>query len=167
MAEEKMPSVIEIAEKLRKQYIEKAAEVADSTDPEAVVKSVIDDLEMRKREVAMKLLGIDTSWGRHEVRQASVFQKYLDDKAHDYITAWLGDAIKTTLEDPNLKGKFMNDCRAAVRKQFKESVDWRIKRAVEVAVDNMKRDILNKVANEFREELGLPTKTADQEEIND
>lgn len=157
--------IVGVAEKLRARYVETASSVADKADPEAVVKAVLDDLEASKRHVMMTLLGLDNSWGRYEVKRDSVFADYINAKGRQTIQEWVDAALQPVLQNQKARDKFERDVQAAVRRKFEESISWNVERAIQAEALALQAAVFNKVANEYREQLGLPTKTVDQENI--
>jgi predicted ATP-grasp superfamily ATP-dependent carboligase len=152
-------TVHEIADKLKDAFVVVATERADRTEAEAVVGEIIRDLEAQKREVTMKLLGLDSRWGKWEVdhcngRQSPITE-YLASEGRDLVKAWVNDAVKEVFT-ADAKDKFMKECKKAILNELKNvSGSYETREYVESLVSDIRTTLVKEAAKELRSELGL------------
>lgn len=156
----------EIAEKMRAKFIEAASATANDVVADQVVESITDDLNKQKREVTLRLLGLDNRWGKWEVDHCngreSPITKYLTAQAANVIAAWVNDAVKEVLTT-EMQAKIMRDAKGAIRKELNDLVQnatagYHLNQRAKPFLD----DLMQKAADEVREELGLPKHTGDE-----
>ena len=155
-------SIKEFAAKMREKSIVAATEVANDTQADQVAESLIKDLNAQKREVTLKLLGLDNRWGRWEVdhcngRQSPITE-YLARGVQEEVMKWVNEAVIEVLTEER-KLKIKNTAKAAIRKEIEDQVvnktaSYRLKEFVEPIIKSM----MEQSADEVREELGLETK---------
>ena len=154
-------TVKEIADKLKDAFTVVATERADRTEAEAVVGEIIRDLEAQKREVTMKLLGLDNRWGTWEVdhcnNRSSPITDYLASEGRDLLKAWVNEAVKE-LFTTAYKDKFMKDCRAALLRDLKDISGYKMREYTEITVSGIRMALMEDAAKELRAELGLISK---------
>lgn len=166
MAKETLPdtplrkaTVQEIAAKFKDMFAEVSTERADRADAEAVVGEIIRDLEAQKREVTMKLLGLDNRWGKWEVDhcngRTSPVTEYLASEGRDLIKAWVNEAVKEVMT-ADAKDKFMKQCRAALIEDLKDiTSSYKVREYAESIVKDLRMQLMKQAAKELRAELGL------------
>lgn len=151
-------TVKEIADKLKDAFTVVAAERADRTEAEAVVGEIIRDLEVQKREVTMKLLGLDNRWGKWEVDhcngRTSPITEYLASEGCDLIKAWVNEAVKEVFTTA-YKDRFMKDCKSALLRDLKNISGYKIREYTESTVSEIRMALMEDAAKELRAELGL------------
>lgn len=151
-------TVKEIADKLKEAFTVVATERADRTEAEAVVGEIIRDLEVQKREVTMKLLGLDNRWGKWEVDRCngrtSPVTEYLASEGRDLIKAWVNEAVNEVFTT-TYKDKFMKDCKAALVRDLKDLSDYKTREYTESVVSGIRMALMEDAAKELRAELGL------------
>jgi hypothetical protein len=152
-------TVHEIADKLKDAFVVVATERADRTEAEAVVGEIIRDLEVQKREVTMKLLGLDNRWGKWEVDhcngRTSPTTDYLASEGRDLVKAWVNEAVKEVFT-ADAKDKFMKECKKAILNELKNvSGSYKTREYVESLVSDIRTALVNEAAKELRAELGL------------
>ena len=157
----------EIAEKMRVKFIEAASATANDAVADQVVESIVADLNKQKRDVTLRLLGLENKWGDkwevdHCNGRESQITKYLTAGATGVIKAWVNDAVKEVLTT-ELQTKVMRDAKSAIKKELDDLVrnttsGYYFKQRAEP----MFNDLMQKAADEVREELGLPKHTGDE-----
>lgn len=159
-------TVQEIAAKFKDMFVEVATERASRDDAEAVVAEIVRDLEAQKREVTMKLLGLDNRWGKWEVdhgnNRSSPITDMIASEGRDLIKAWVNEAVKEVLT-ADAKDKFMKQCKAALVKDLKDITgSYSVREYAETTVKQIRMRFMEEAAKELRAELGLISKEQDQ-----
>lgn len=152
-------TVKEIADKLKDAFVVVATERADRTEAEAVVGEVIRDLEAQKREITMKLLGLDNRWGRWEVDhcngRSSPITDYLASEGRELVKAWINEAVKEVFT-ADAKDTFMKNCKKALANDLKDiSGSYKLREYTESLVSDIRKSLMEDAAKELRVELGL------------
>lgn len=148
------------AHKLRSAVAVAASRMADETDAMEVTREVIKDLNSSKREVAVKLLGLNNSWGKWEVDHCngrkSPIGDYLDIECKELIAEWVREAVKEVLT-AEYKDKFKTQIKGALKKEVAERVS-RNSNMWEHG-ERIAQNMLSEVADELRVELGIKEPT--------
>lgn len=152
-------TVQEIAAKFKDMFVEVATERADRADAESVIGEIIRDLEAQKREVTMKLLGLDNRWGKWEVDhcngRTSPITDYLAAEGKDLVKSWVNEAVKEVLT-ADAKDKFMKQCRAALIKDLKDiTSSYQVREYSDSVVKDLRMKLMKEAAADLRAELGL------------
>jgi hypothetical protein len=152
-------TVSEIADRLKDAFVVVATERADRTEAEAVVSEIISDLEAQKREVTMKLLGLDSRWGKWEVDRTNSRQSpltdYLASEGKEKIKMWVRQAVDEVLT-PDAKDKFMKECKRALLNELKDmSGSYKTREYVGEIITGIRRALVDQAAKELRAELGI------------
>lgn len=152
-------TVKEIADKLKDAFVEVATERADRTEAEAVIGEVIRDLEAQKRDVTMKLLGLDNRWGKWEVDhcngRTSPITEYLASEGRDLVKAWVNEAVKEVFT-ANAKDTFMKNCKKALTDDLKDiGGSYQLREYTASLVSDIRMALMEDAAKELRAELGL------------
>jgi hypothetical protein len=152
-------TVSEIADRLKDAFIVVATERADRTEAEAVVSEIISDLEAQKREVTMKLLGLDNRWGKWEVdhtnNRQSPLTDYLASEGKEQVRMWVRQAVDEVLT-PDAKDKFMKECKKALLADIKQIAgSYKTREYVDEMITGIRRALLDQAAKELRTELGI------------
>jgi hypothetical protein len=149
----------EMAAVLKAKFVQAVTEVANDAHAESVTEQIINDLNVQKRQVTLRLLGLEDKWGKWEVDHCngreSPITKYLADGAEKTIKQWVNDAIKEVLTT-ELKDKVMQDAKKAIHKEVQELVrrelnGYELNRKAAPIIDAW----LNQAADEVRRELGV------------
>jgi hypothetical protein len=152
----------EIAEVIKAKFVTAASEVANDAHGESVAKEIVNDLNAQKRDVTLRLLGLDNRWGKWEVDHCngreSPITKYLAAEAKETIRGWVNEAVQEVLTT-ELKSKVMKDAKSALRKGIEEHVrdntgSYRLGEQTKPIIDAL----FQRAADEVREELGLNKK---------
>ena len=152
----------EIAEVIKAKFVAAATEVANDAHGESVANEIVKDLNAQKRDVTLRLLGIDNRWGKWEVDHCngreSPITKLLAEQSKDVIRGWVNEAVQEVLTT-ELKSKVMKDAKAAVKREIEQHVRdntgaYRLNQQVEPIIDAL----FQQAADEVREELGLTKK---------
>lgn len=153
-----LPTVQEIAEELKTRFIECAAAAANEADVNQVMNAVIKDLNAAKREVTLKMMGLDNRWGKWEVDhcngRSSPISQYLNEECSRMIGEWVRASIKEVLTE-EMRGKMKKEIDAAFRNELREASGYRIRSQISDHVESFVNDILKGAADELREELQL------------
>lgn len=150
----------EIADKLKDAFAAVATERADRTEAEAVMSEVIQDLEAQKREITMKLLGLDNRWNKWEVdhcngRQSPI-SEYINKEGKDLVRDWINQAVKEVFT-ADVKDKFMKQCKTAITKELSDITgSYEMRQELNQLVTGVRMQLLRDAAKELRAELGLP-----------
>lgn len=153
-------TVKEIAAKFKDMFVEVSTERADRADAEEVVGEIIRDLEAQKREVTMKLLGLDNRWGKWEVNRSgsggtSPITEYLAAEGRDLVKSWVNEAVKEVLT-ADAKDKFMKQCKAAIIKDLKDTTSsYQVREYADSVVKDLRMKLMKEAAADLRKELGL------------
>jgi len=149
----------EIATKMREKFIVAATEVANDAVADQVAEKIIADLNVQKREVTLKLLGLDDRWGKWDVDhcngRSSPITQYLAAGAEKAIKEWVNEAVAEVLtEERRLKIK--NTAKAALKREVDTIVErqtnsYYLKERAEPIINAL----LERAAYEVRVELGL------------
>ena len=153
-----LPTVQEIAEGLKTRFIECAAAAANEADVNQVMNAVIKDLNAAKREVTLKMMGLDNRWGNWEVDRSngrnSPIVQYLNEECDQMIGEWVRTAVKEVLTE-ELRGKMKKEIDAAFRNALRDAAGYRLRSKIDDHVESFVSDIIKAAANELREELQL------------
>jgi hypothetical protein len=152
-------TVKEIADKLKDAFVEVANERADRTEASAVVGEIIRDLEAQKREVTMKLLGLDNRWGKWEVDHCngreSPITDYIASEGREMVKAWVNEAIKEVFT-ADAKDKFMKNCKVAITNELMDVTgSYKMREYTHSLISDIRMALVKEAANELRAELGL------------
>jgi hypothetical protein len=152
----------EIADKLRAKFIVAATEVANDAVADQVAESIISDLNVQKREVTLKLLGLDNRWGKWEVDhcngRSSPITQYLAAGAEEQVKAWVNEVVIEVLTEERKK-KIQDAAKAALKREIDTLVEKQTKGYyLEERAETLVNALLERAANEVRDELGLEFK---------
>ena len=98
-------------EVLHQQFFDAFEKANVKLDLESLTKETIAQLNKERREIVVKLLGFDDSWGKLEVDHCngrdreSIVGKYLRGQARVAVQAWMDKHLLVALE-AHIKGKF-------------------------------------------------------------
>ena len=98
-------------EALHQQFFEAFEKANVKLDSESLTREIIAQLNEERREIVLKLLGFDDSWGKLEVDRCngrdreSIVGKYLHGQARAAVQAWMDKHLLVALEK-HIKGKF-------------------------------------------------------------
>lgn len=166
-AEAEVMTARQMAAMLKTKFVQAVSDVANDAHAESVTEQIINDLNAQKRQVTLKLLGMDDRWGRWEVDHCngrnSPITEYLTESAEGTIRQWINDAVKEVLTT-ELKSKVMADAKKAIHKELQDMVrnemnPYSLRKKAAPVID----DWLQQAANEVREELGIPAKLGVEE----
>lgn len=152
-------TVKEIADKLKDAFVEVANERADRTEAAAVLGEVIRDLEAQKRDVTMKLLGLDNRWGKWEVDhcngRTSPITEYLASEGRDLVKSWVNEAVKEVFT-ADAKDTFMKNCKKALTNDLKDiGGSYQLREYTASLVSDIRKSLMEEAAKELRAELGI------------
>lgn len=152
-------TVKEIADKLKDAFVEVANERADRTEAAAVLGEVIRDLEAQKRDVTMKLLGLDNRWGKWEVDhcngRTSPITEYLASEGRDLVKSWVNEAVKEVFT-ADAKDTFMKNCKKALANDLKDiGGSYQLREYTASLVSDIRKSLMDEAAKELRAELGI------------
>jgi UDP-N-acetyl-D-mannosaminuronate dehydrogenase len=159
-ADAKPMNIPQIAQVLREKFVAVASEVANAAHPELVVQEVIKDLNEQKREVTLRLLGLDARYGKWEVDhcngRTSPITQYLEESTKELIKQWVNEAVTSVLTE-DFKHKTMTAARTALKKEIADIVRYDttgtgLRERAHGVVD----ELMRRVADEVRKELSLP-----------
>jgi hypothetical protein len=147
-----MPTMQEVAATLRERFVEVAGSVANDVNMEAVTHEVIKDLNASKREVTLKMLGMDNRWGKWEVdhcnSRSSPVQTLIDDACKEMVTTWVNDTIKEVLTDEmRLKTK------VAIKKAFIAEIGDRHSYHARKMVTDRAEGIVSRMVDDIKHEI--------------
>ena len=163
-AEAAMPTMTpkEIAEAIKAKFVTAATEVANDAHGESVAKEIVNDLNKQKRDVTLRLLGLENCWGGWEVdhcngRESPITQ-YLAEQSKETIRAWVNEAVQEVLTT-ELKSKIMTAAKGALKKEIERQVrdntgSYRLGEQAKPLINAL----FQQAADEVREELGLTKK---------
>ena len=153
----------EIAAVIKSKFVTAATEVANDAHGESVAKEIVKDLNAQKRAVTLRLLGLDSRYGRewevdHCNGRESEITRHLETESRETIRAWVNEAVQEVLTT-ELKSKIMKDAKAGLKKEIERQVRdntgaYRLGQQAEPII----KDLFQVAADEVREELGLNKK---------
>lgn len=153
----------EIAEVIKAKFVAAATEVANDAHGESVAQEIVKDLNAQKREVTLRLLGLDNRYGRewevdHCNGRESPITKYLAEESQETIRAWVNEAVQEVLTT-ELKSKIMTAAKGALKKEIERQVrdntgSYRLGEQAKPIINAL----FQNAADEVREELGLTKK---------
>jgi hypothetical protein len=152
----------EIATKMREKFIVAATEVANDAVAGQVAESIIADLNAQKREVTLKLLGLDDRWGKWDVDHCngrnSPITQYLAAGAEKAIKEWVNEAVVEVLTEER-KRDIKSTAKAALKREIDTIVEQQTKGyCMKERAETIINALLERAANEVRDELGLNLK---------
>jgi hypothetical protein len=152
------PTMQEIAVKLRDRFVEVAGSVANDVNMEAVTHEVIKDLNASKREVTLKMLGLDNRWGKWEVdhcnSRKSPVQSLIDDTCMEMVTTWVNDTIKEVLTD-EMKKKIKANIKAAFLSEIGDRHSYHARKMISEHAENIVTQMITDIKREIEVELGI------------
>lgn len=157
----------EIAAVLKAKFVQAVTEVANDAHAESVTEQIINDLNVQKRQVTLKLLGLEDRWGKWEVDHCngreSPITKYLAKGAEETIKKWVNEAVAEVLTT-ELKNKIMQDAKKAVHREVQNIVrnktsDYTLRQMADPIIEGW----FNKAADEVRRELGVEERFVKEE----
>ena len=159
MTEEKpQPTMKEVADRLRSQFIHVAGTVANEVDMESVTQEVIKDLNASKREVTLKLLGLDNRWGKWEVdhgnSRKSPVGDIISDECRAMVTQWVNDTIKEVLTD-EMKAKTKAHIKKAFIAEINDRHSYEHRRLVSSEASDIVTRMVADIKRECEVELGI------------
>lgn len=152
----------EMAAVLKAKFVQAVSEVANDAHAEAITEQIVNDLNKQKRQVTLRLLGLEDRWGKWEVDHCngreSPITKYLAEGARQTIQQWINEAVAEVLTT-ELKTKVMQDAKKAIHAEVKDIVHnktntYNLRELATPVIDEW----FTLAANEVREELGIATK---------
>lgn len=152
----------EIAEVIKAKFVTAATEVANDAHGESVAQEIVKDLNKQKREVTLRLLGLDSRYREWEVDHCngreSLITQYLAEQSKETIRAWVNEAVQEVLTT-ELKSKIMTAAKGALKKEIEQQVrnntgSYRLGEQVKPIINAL----FQNAADEVREELGLTKK---------
>ena len=156
--EKPQPDMSSIAAMLRNRFVDCAASAANEADVEQVMDVVIKDLNAAKREVTLKMLGLENRWGKWEVDHCngrnSPISAYLDEECKALVKEWVQSAVKEVLTK-ELKAKKKKEITDSIKSELANQASYSTRTMIMHAVENFNKQILDNVTNELRQELGL------------
>ena len=159
MTEKKpQPTMQDIAAQLRDKFIEAAGKTANDVDMSAVTMEVVRDLNASKREVTLKLLGLDNRWGKWEVDHCngrkSPVGELIDDACTELITQWVNDTIEEVLTT-EMRLKTKKHIKDAFLKEIADRNSYKTRELISNYANSFVATIVKEVKDEFEIELGI------------
>lgn len=158
----------EMAAVLKAKFVQAVTEVANDAHAESVTEQIINDLNAQKRQVTLKLLGLEDRWGGkwevdHCNNRESPITKYLAESAKETIKQWINEAVAEVLTT-ELKSKIMQDAKKALHKEIQDIVrnktnEYNLRHMADPIIEGW----FNKVADEVRRELGVNERFVEEE----
>ena len=157
-------------EALHQQFFDAFEKANVKLDPESLTREIIAQLNEERREIVLKLLGFDDSWGKLEVDRCngrdreSIVGKYLHRQAQAAVQAWMDKHLLVALEK-HIKGKFSDpEVISASVKTFDEY----FKRALEGSLRSHAADAAAEIAADFaakiKESMSLSAEKGEEQE---
>ena len=148
----------EVAAQLRDKFIEAAGKTANDVDMSAVTMEVVRDLNASKREVTLKLLGLDNRWGTWEVDHCngrkSPVGELIDDACAELVTQWVNETIKEVLTD-EMRLKTKAQIKKAFLAEITERNSYKTRELISNYATSFISTIVKEVKDEFEVELGI------------
>lgn len=121
-------------------------------DAEAFSRSIIEDLNQRKREAILAVLGIERRFGAYEVYrnngQETVTTRAINDAVRPFLTEWLNEAITEVIEAD--KERLRRPFQDAVRRRLKDLLHDEAYRATNTLAAKLVGEWSEELRQEFR-----------------
>lgn len=134
-------------EAAKERFTEQAAKGINEFDAPSVAAEIVKELNAAKREVVMKIIGLDNNWGKWEVDHCngreSPITKLVEQQCREAIHAWLVPAIKEELERQ----------RERVIKEYVAAVTNDVVSRLETACYTTSREIASECAAAWKADL--------------
>lgn len=128
--------------------IEKAA--ADY-DPRSVVQLILTDINKARREVTLKLLGLDNRWGRWEVDhcngRASPITDFIGTEGQELISTFLRGLLHDEIT------RLSNDPPKAIVEAFRKEVRSLLARSTSRAAEALASEMTKNITADIRKEI--------------
>lgn len=157
-------------EALHQQFFDAFEKANVKLDPESLTREIIAQLNEERREIVLKLLGFDDSWGKLEVDRCngrdreSIVGKYLHRQAQAAVQAWMDKHLLVALEE-HIKGKFSNP---KVISASVKAFDEYFKRALDNCLRSHAADAAAEIAADFaakvKESMSLSAEKGEEQE---
>lgn len=152
---------------MQERFFTSFANAKVTMDPEGITKEIIAQLNKERREIVVKMLGFNDSWGKLEVdncngrNEKSIVGVYLRTHAEAAVNEWMKAHMKGALEE-HVRGKF-SDAKllAAAKKHFDEQFEWQLRKAIESAAAKAAQDVANEFTAAVREGVSLSPEDTD------
>ena len=157
-------------EALHQQFFDAFEKANVKLDPESLTREIIAQLNEERREIVLKLLGFNDSWGKLEVDHCngrdreSIVGKYLSGKARVAVQAWMDNHLLVALEK-HIKGKFSDP---KVVSASVKAFDTYFTRALEDSLRSHAADVAAEIAADFaakvKESMSLSAEKGEEQE---
>lgn len=142
---------VETLADLKKEVVTRLTASAAELDVKALTGEIVRDLNAAKREVVMKLLGLDNRWGKWEIdhcngRTSPAIQHIAAD-SEPIIAQWFNDAVKEVLT-AEMEKKFRNDMLLAIKKEVEDVVRNKVRDHARTLAETMMREAVAQVKAE-------------------
>lgn len=150
-------------EALHQQFFDAFEKANVKLDPESLTREIIAQLNEERREIVLKLLGFNDSWGKLEVDRCngrdreSIVGKYLYGQARAAVQAWMDNHLLVALEK-HIKGKFSDPkVISASVKAFDEYFKYALNDRLRSYAEDAAADIAADFAAKVKESMSLST----------
>lgn len=148
-------------EALHQRFFDAFEQANVKLDPESLTREIIAQLNEERREIVLKLLGFNDSWGKLEVDQCngrdrvSIVGKYLHGQARAAVQAWMDKHLLVALE-AHIKGKF-SDPKAisASVKTFDKYFTYALNDRLRSYAEDAAAEIAAEFATEIKKSMSL------------
>lgn len=154
------PEIQELAVKIRETMSRAFSKVSDPISEDELTAQIHNLLINERRGMILKLLGIDTSWGRLEMdRNGGSFKKFMEQRAAPLIDKYLETELIPILESQlQLKQYLPTDqMRAEARRQFQRTFQYRLSQQIETLAQKAAQDYAQNMVRELQQALANGT----------
>ncbi len=156
-------------EALHQQFFDAFEKANVKLDPESLTREIIAQLNEERREIVLKLLGFDDSWGKLEVDRCngrdreSIVGKYLHGQARAAVQAWMDNHLLVALEK-HIKGKFSDPkVISASVKAFDEYFKYALNDRLRSYAEDAAADIAADFAAKVKESMSLSAEEGEEQ----
>lgn len=156
MSDEK-PEIKLDVKKIREQFLQAAVGKLNALDPEKFVEGILVEVEKDRREILMKMLGMDDHWGRWEIdhcngrTEKSMLGQYIYQNTAPLFQEWMEKTIRPLIEEEKLK--LTASMKDAIRKEVKEIMTRQVQHGLYEIAAREANEIVAEIAKEEAEKI--------------
>lgn len=138
--------LLEARESMHKRFLAAFEKANEAFTPDSLATEISAMLTKERREIVLKLLGFDNSWGRLEVDHCngrdkdSIIGRYLRDQAKPIVTAWMEKEIRPIFEAKARERLADAQVRRAVERDFVERFSYHLRANIEREAERLAKE---------------------------
>jgi hypothetical protein len=125
--------LLEARESMHERFFAAFEKANEAFTPSSLATEISAMLTKERREIVLKLLGFENSWGKLEIDRCngrdkeSIVGRYLRDQAEPIVTAWMEKEIRPIFEAKARERLANNAVRKAVERDFVERFSYHLR----------------------------------------